>query len=381
MKIKKISFLFFFWALFFVSAGEINSQEPIEVSPFRIEEIVEPGQRVTNFINITNASDKPKTFYVFVKDFIAKGERGEVTLIPAGSQEGPFLSGWLEIPSQGISFAPREKKEIPVNFKVPENAGPGGYYGAVVFGPKAPEIKPGEGSVIVSTYQVGVLVLFRVKGDADEEARVREFVTDKNIYNVPFSVNFMTRVENLGNVHIKPIGSITIENMRGTQVAALSVNNSGANALPDSIRRFDNKWEGDFGFGKYTAYLVLSFGSLTHDGGAGIRTIMAQKTFWIMPWDIIVTMGIILLLTIIVAIFVAKWYKDKAIREAFREAGLRGKMSYFNRNKNINLKQSNEKEKKQYPFSKKVFYYVLIFIVIVVFIFLTGGLIFFLFFA
>ncbi len=369
-----IFLLFLFAAFSAVFPEKADSQGRIEVSPFRIEEVVEPGERVRSFVTVTNASDEPKTFYLFVNDFIAKGERGEVTLIPAGSQEGAFLSSWVETSSQGIDFAPREKKEIMVSFKVPENVGPGGYYGAVVFGPNPPEVKSGEGSVIIFTHKVGVLVLFRVKGDVNEEARVREFTTDKDFYGAPFEVNFMTRVENMGNVHIKPVGSITIENMRGSQVAALPVNSTGANALPDSIRRFDSKWEGDLGFGKYTAYLVLNFGSPGGEGGAGIRTVTAQKTFWILPWDIIVPMGIILFVTIIIAVIAARWYKEKGIKEALKRAGL--SETALHSGGNVAMRRAGMREEKP-----KAFYPILIFVAIAVFIIITGGLIFFLLFA
>ena len=379
MKTKTVFFFFFFLILIFGFSYETFASGPIKVSPFRIERAVDPGERVTSFVTVTNDSDEPKTFYLFVRDFIPKGERGEVRLIPVGSQEGPFLSGWVETYPQGINFAPKEKREIAVNFRVPENVGPGGYYGAVVFGPKAPEPRPGEGNLILFTHQVGVLVLFQVRGEVNEEARIREFTTDSDFYGAPFEVNFKIRVENLGNVHLKPTGTIIIENMRGTEVASLPINTAGANALPKSIRRFDSKWEGDFGFGKYTANLVLSFGSLTVGSGTGIRTVAAQKTFWIIPWDIIIPFGIILLVVIFIAFFIAKWYKEKAIKEAFQEAGLGRRLSYL-KNRKVNIGQirlGEEKRKK----AKRNINPILIFIIVIISISLSLGLTYFLFLA
>jgi len=380
MKLKLFLFLIFFCILFFSFFGDAYGQGSVEASPFRIEETVDPGERVTSFITVTNASDTPRTFYVFVKDFVPKGERGEVTLLSTGSQDGPFLSGWVDIPTEGIDFAPQEKKEIPVNFKVPERVGPGGYYGAVVFGPKPPERKDGEGSVVLFAHQVGVLALFQVRGDANKDARIREFTTDTDFYSNPFDVNFKTRVENIGNVHIKPVGTITVENMRGSQVATIPVNEGGANALPESIRRFDNKWEGDFGFGKYTATLVLSFGGLTIDSGEGVRTASAQTTFWIMPLDVVIPIGIILTIIIITGILLANWYKKKAIKDAFRQIGL-AENTYTIKKANTKGKNSGETLEKKEDISINFAKPFLYFAAILIFISLLGVLIFFIFLA
>ncbi len=379
----KLKVFLFFALLCFFSLGffsDVYGQGGVEASPFRIEQTVDPGERVTSFITVTNASDVPKTFYVFVKDFVPKGERGEVTLLSTGSQDGPFLSGWVDIPAEGIDFGPREKKEIPINFKVPERVGPGGYYGAVVFGPKPPEPKEGEGSVVLLTHQVGVLALFQVRGDVNKDARIREFTTDNDFYNNPFEVNFRSRVENLGNVHIKPVGTITIENMRGSQVATIPVNDAGSNALPESIRRFDNKWEGDFGFGKYTATLVMSFGGLTIDSGEGVRTASAQTTFWIMPLDVVVPIGIILTIIIITGLLLANWYKKKALRDAYRQIGL-AENTYTIKKAGVKgkkeEKRTDKKEDLTINFAKPFLY----FIAILVFLSVIGVLIFFIFLA
>ncbi len=380
MKIKILFFSFFLLVFSFGFLEKPTVDAVVEASPFRIEEVVEPGERVTNFITVTNASDEVQTFHTFVMDFAPRGERGSVRLLPIGTQEGPFLSSWVDIPDEGMTFAPREKKQVQVNFRVPQNVGPGGYYGAVVFGPKAPEIKEGEGSVIALTHQVGVLVLFQVKGDAHYEARIREFTTDYNFYENPFVVNFTTRVENLGNVHVKPVGTIKIESMRGSQVAALPVNEAGANALPDSIRRFENTWEDDFGLGKYTATLVLSFGGLGGDTGVGIRTVTAQTTFWIIPWDVVIPAGVGLLVLIIIITLVTKWYKDKAVREVLRQAGLEEDTGKLGAREKAVLKNREEKRKKEKEPSSPLSSF-LVFAAIAIAVVLTGGLMFFLFFA
>ncbi|GAG89090.1 unnamed protein product, partial [marine sediment metagenome] len=142
--------LFFVSCLLFLVANTAFAQAVgIKVSPLRIEKLVDPGEVLEKTIKITNVSDNPKTFYIYLKDFKARDEIGGALLIPPGSEEGSFLASWIKVTSEGINFAPGEEKEIPVIIEVPEKVGPGGYYGAVVFGTIPPEVMV-EGSDLFS---------------------------------------------------------------------------------------------------------------------------------------------------------------------------------------------------------------------------------------
>jgi hypothetical protein len=125
------------------------SAEGVGITPFRIEETVKPGQTTTNFITVTNNSDEAKVFYGEVKDFIPRGEGGEAILVPDNSEKEDSLRQWVNLPTSKISLGPGERREIPIIFDVPEDVGPGGYYGAILFGPNPPDEDPdGEGAYI-----------------------------------------------------------------------------------------------------------------------------------------------------------------------------------------------------------------------------------------
>ncbi len=356
-----ILFFLLLFCFYFLNSNFVFAQAGtgIKVGPIRIEELVEPGE----VVKVTNLADVPQTFYVYVMDFTAQGEGGGVVLYQAGTQEGSFLSSWVEATKEGISFNPGQEKEITITFRVPKEVGPGGYYGAIVFGPKPPQINPTEGSVIALTHQAAVLALFHVLGEVDENARIREFATNKNIYSTPFKVQFLIRVENLGNVHIKPVGSIKITDMRGKEAANLAVNPGGGNVLPKIIRRFENTWEGDFGFGKYTAFLVLNYGVPAHQGGQGIKTLTYQTTFWIVPWNIVIPAAIGFIFIFALFLLMVNLYKNKAVRQALQKAGLA-------------QIQNLEKTK-----SASGIYLFLILLIALILILIIGVIIFFLFFA
>ena len=364
MSFYRILFISFVVCSFLLVAPAVLAQVTgVQISPLRIEESVDPGEVLREEIKVTNLSDSTTTFYIYLMDFKAKGEGGQAQLLPSGSEEGRFMSSWIKATSTGIVFMPGEKKKIPISIEVPEDIGPGGYYGAMALGTVPPKIEAG-GVAIAVGQQAGILTLLRVSGDVVEDALIREFSADKDFYSTPFKVNFVTRVQNLGNVHIKPHGLIEITNMLGRKVTTLRINDAGTNVLPDSIRRFENSWEGDFGFGRYTATLSLSFGTFAYEGGEGRQTLYAQRSFWIIPWRMIVPIVLgFIFFGALFALFL-KLYKDRAVEKTLREAGLR-QMRYV----------------RKYEGPSPVLYLGLIIAIILILVFLIGGFIFFLFFA
>jgi hypothetical protein len=248
-------------------------------------------------------------------------------LIDPGSEEGNYISSWINISSDGINLAPQQSQTIPYIITVPNNVGPSGYYGAVVFGTVAPKLKPGEaekGASVGVAEQAASLILLQVAGIADERADIREFKSDKLFYATPFSVNFSAKVQNLGNVHVQPMGVIEISNMLGKKVATLTVNDKGGNVLPNSSRIFSAAWNDSFGFGRYEAELSLSYGTPADLGGEGRKTLTMFWYFWIFPVKILISVGISLVLLLALFIIFLRVYRKMAIKSAMERMGVRG---------------------------------------------------------
>jgi hypothetical protein len=312
---------------FFYSQAASNDIT-IKVAPSILEELVKPGDVLSAHVTLTNLSGQPVTFYAYLKDFkaAADDETGKAQLLSPGSEEGNYISSWVNISSDGINLAPGQGQDVPFIINVPDNVGPGGYYGAVVFGTEAPRVKPGEadkGASIGIAEQAASLVLLQIAGQADERADVREFKTDKVFYATPFSVNFSTKIQNLGNVHVKPMGVIEITNMMGRKVTTITVNDKGGNILPKSSRIFTNSWNDSFGFGRYQASLALSYGTPADSGGEGRKTLTMFWYFWIFPVKILVSAGISLLVLIALFIVFLRVYQKMAIKSAMERMGVR----------------------------------------------------------
>ncbi|MDD5528370.1 MAG: hypothetical protein PHO56_05405 [Patescibacteria group bacterium] len=313
--------------VFFAQAA--GSEISLKITPSILEKLVKPGDILAQQIKLANQSDQEITFYAYLKDFkaAADDETGKAQLIVPGSEPGNYVSSWVDISTDGIKLAPGQEQAIPYTINVPSNVGPGGYYGAIVFGTVAPKAKPGEtdkGASIGVAEQAASLLLLQIAGIADERAEIREFKTDKLFYATPFTVDFSTKIQNFGNVHVKPMGVIEISNMLGKKVAALPVNDKGGNILPKSARLFTNTWKDSFGFGRYEAALILSYGTPAESGGEGKKTLTMFWYFWIFPVKILVSAGISLLILALLFIIFLRIYRKMAVKSALKKMGVRG---------------------------------------------------------
>lgn len=329
MKMNNIRlFLPVFLLVVFIMPIAGQAQAPtvgIKISPIKIKEMVDPGEVLEKIISITNESDSDKILYPVLRDFRAKDETGTPDFILPSSEPGPYLSSWVDIPPDGVNLGPNETKDIKFKVNVPPTIGPGGYYGAVVFGTEPPKIKldsEEKGAAMTISQQVAALLLLQVRGEVREEANIREFGTEKSFYGTPFSVKFFTRINNSGNVFIEPHGTIKITNMLGKEITGLPFNDRGSNILQQSTRRFENFWTGDQGFGRYRAELILAFGTNASSGGQGKQTITSAITFWIIPWKVIIP-GFVAALIIGALIFMfLNFYKNKAVQRAMEQIGV-----------------------------------------------------------
>lgn len=278
-----------------------------EISPPLIDLATTPGRKIPIKLKLTNITDTSFRVSAKVYDFEPKGESGAASIIEDPNAERPFsLKSWIADIGE-FDFAPKEKKEIDVIVDVPENAEPGGHFGLIRFSGKLPDVG---GSQVGLSASIDSLILLRVAGETDEKLFVKEFYTtstsdtlDKQMYFEKAKLVFATRLENSGNVHVKPVGNIEIFNIFNKKIANVEFNSSGGNVLPGSVRRFENNFEGEKLFGPHRAQLTLTY-------GAG-HTVSSEKIiFWVLPYKIIaLSLVILILLMIIITKFIRKYRK------------------------------------------------------------------------
>jgi hypothetical protein len=192
--------------------------------------------------------------------------------------------------------------------RVPESADPGGHYAAIMIGPSSEDRESGS-HMKVSSF-VTSLLFVRIKGEVVESGRIREFGTERTLYQRP-EANFVLRFENTGNTHLRPQGSITLYNMYGKERGQVLINEKSnfGNVLPRSIRKFQFSWSGEeslLDIGRYSAVVTLGYGE------NGKQNTSATTYFWVVPLvPVSITLGIALFFLLLMT-----WLIRRYIRRA-----------------------------------------------------------------
>lgn len=295
--------------------------QAITVSPPLIEIEADKGDTINQTLKVRNETDAPVTYYLTSERFTAGGEEGAPVFV--GEDIG--LSTWMDFPVEAITIPGSETIEVPFTINIPDFAGPGGHYAAIFLSTIPPDKREGTSQVQIAS-KIGSLVLVRIAGEITEGAEIKEFKTMADTYD-SLPVDFVTRVENTGNVHVKPIGTVLVKNMFGSIAGQVAVNDAGGNVLPKQIRKFETSWvknpnvtqantfwgkyrqqKENYAFGKYTAEMTLAYGT------AG-KLLTAETSFWVIPWNVIIVNLVILIIVVIILYFGIKRYNKWLIKK------------------------------------------------------------------
>ena len=284
----------FLATLFILPAHAKIKGEGLTVSPPIREVTLQKGQVTKGVVKLTNPTAKTITVYPLAMNFGAEGEGGEPRFFPATDEQQTYsLAKWIKFSQTKIALTSEQVVEFNYQIDVPSDAEPGGHYGVIFFATKAPTIEEQTNQVALSG-MVGALILGTVPGKITEKASVEEFSTRKIYFSLP--ATFVVRLRNSGNIHYKPSGDIAIKDITGGEVKRVVLNQAAGNVLPASIRKFEEKWEDDnksvFGYvGPFKANLRVVYGTKGY-------TLDGKLSFWVIPWWLIVAVGIIILVTI-----------------------------------------------------------------------------------
>lgn len=291
--------------------------QAFSIAPPLISLKADPGQTVKAHILLTNVSNGPMIMSAQANDFAAKDESGSPNIILNTKEVTPFsLRNFIQLP-QPFTIAPKETRTIDVPIVVPKDGEPGGHYGVIRFTGASPDVS---GTGVSLSASIGTLVLLQVSGNVQERASLADLytaapkvLTKQSLFqNGP--IDFVTRVSNDGNTHIQPTGTLTIKNMIGRQVTSLRINGDPKNSkdepkniLPGSVRRFQVTLTKKWMFGRYTAHLDLSYDN---------KHLTANKSFWVIPFAVVVPVLLGLVVLIVGFTFGIKKYNAHIIKKS-----------------------------------------------------------------
>jgi len=272
-----------------------------QISPVLSELTINKGQSQTAEVTVTNPTNVVSNAQVVVDDFTASSdESGTPKLLLYGQVANPRQNfKTLVSPIPNITIPPKGTTIINVTLTVPATANSGGYYGVIRLIQVASSNSAGN---VGLTASVGTLFLVTVPGNLTEKLDLIQLSAARNSQASSLIVSgtpqVLTRLDNVGDIHVQPFGKVTIKDTFGKVVASFEFNNTDprGNVLPNSIRKFINNLPNRTWLGHYTISESLGYTS----GGGNL--IIASAGFWYLP------IWLISLLAIVVILIVAMIY-------------------------------------------------------------------------
>jgi hypothetical protein len=328
-------------AYFLVS--KTNAQEAstydVTVSPVFYELTANPGNTISERIRVRNNTNSPIPVRLEVKR-LAGDENGDLTFNEENSDNS---LDWISFTDNTVTLAPQEFTIIPFQIEVPETAAYGYYYGISLT--QSDSSTDSTGAAISGAAAIPVLLTVR-SSDAKSEIKLKEFNVNSFI-NETLPVDFEVKLENGGNVHVRPRGNIFISGMGKENITSIDINPNGAAIIPNTVRTFLASWTDgfivrepiledgkpkvddngkaetqikinwnkatDFRFGKYTANLLV-----VYDDGTRDVPIEASKSFWIIPYKALAVAIIAVVLVALTFRFFIKRYINREVKKRSR---------------------------------------------------------------
>ena len=294
---KIILFLLIFSILYDLSSTISFAQSAAGLSaiPPRLEITVQPDGSTSQVIKVRNESKEAKTVSVEIKDIVVTDNKGTPTIVSSSDESSNrwAASNWIQVSPSSVQLKPGETKSLTLTVMPPANALPGGHYAMVLHTPEGISTMSSTGTSVQT--KVGTLIYVTIPGDINQNALIQSFTAPKFSEFGP--INFITTIKNLSDIHIQPVGAITIKNWFGRVTSRLSLQpqDNVINIFPYTTRDFQTTLNKKWLFGRYKASLQAVYGS---NGGLITSTLF----FWVIPWRLIILIAaaISIIITLII---------------------------------------------------------------------------------
>jgi hypothetical protein len=268
----------------FAKIEAASAQLSISVFPLSVKGQANPGEIVQGSVTILNASDIEAVRIRPEKENLMGGAEGVVELL--GERDtGWGISSWIKFEAADeFILAPKEKKIVNYTITIPDNAQPGGHFGAVLFRALPIDKQNDNQSGVSLSGRVGTVLLYEVSGDVNKSAEISEVSVNKFISHGPIDLQF--KIKNNGNSYFTPTGTITYQNLWRKEAVEFSnpgkkdtdLNQPGV-VFPGYNRTYISKWDIKYLIGP----IKITFETSMQEDG----TVIPSKTvyIWAFPWQ------------------------------------------------------------------------------------------------
>lgn len=306
---KKITlFLAVFTALFFAFPKQnLFAQTSLNIgtAPASEKLTLQPGEKYEGEIVVWNLSERTTTYDIFVRGFRQiENQPGTAIMFTEEEEQRALYSAapWVTVSKQKVDLIPNRNEKIFYEINVPEDATKGEYTVIIAFISEDIQQQLNTTAAFTSLSS-GTPILVKVGKDFAENAELLQFDTDRDWYEEP-KIKFLTRINNLGDTHITPVGEIVLTNVFDQEVGKIIFNESAQSILRDNSANYETLW--DYGsflskdnkliLGPIKADLIIMYRNFQ----PGFAPLTATTSFWILPWKYILLLLLIIITTVVV---------------------------------------------------------------------------------
>jgi len=307
----------------------------LQVSPSPLVATIQPGTDSTLDLQIRNTNLSSQALKMGLRSFTIDSTTGQVKL---GDTPSADVLSMVSFESPDFTLEAGQIFTQHIHIHTDKNKGFSYNFAITIAQQNPPAAAKGQSAIAGS---VAIFTLITV----NKPGAVRKFELDnlsvtKHSYEyLPAEISI--KLKNTGNVNVQPVGSVFIQRHSDDTkpLATLAINDAGGYLLPGSSRTFTTSWSDGFPhyedvktgdkttrkliwkgnalskirMGKYVAKVVAIY-----DDGERDVPIMAEISFWVIPWRfillVVAALGILL-----VGIFVTVRSIARTARRASRK--------------------------------------------------------------
>jgi hypothetical protein len=178
-----------------------------------------PGERITDYVGITNLTTKPQTFSVYGTDAYTTDD-GSFALLAAADQPSD-IGSWIGLGAKQYKVPANTRLDVPFSVTVPANATPGDHAGGVIAS-IAEEQVDANGQKVLVDRRIAARVYLTVACATTPQVKIDTVRLEYHQAANPADGGDMTvtyLVRNTGNLRLSGVGSVRVNGPFGWELA------------------------------------------------------------------------------------------------------------------------------------------------------------------
>lgn len=288
-----------------VLAGLVPSvASAFSLAPATFDLSSDRGDVLQEEIKVFNQNSVDQTVYLDVVPFDAGDGNGAPRFLDHRSDSD--LANWILLDHAQVVLPANSFVEVPFSVIIPDDVPSTGYYAAITVSETPSELVASNGVSIQAT--IASLIFLTVEGDGAPKLAFLDVQSDAEGHlRSLFAGDIHVRLQNQGNVHALPIGSITISDIFGRSLHSQPFNTEHGRVLPGTTREFveaikEESSESFFGQVRQQ-FAYFAAGPMTVSiaiDDLSITTGQMSYSFWYLPWQAcLFTLFVLLILCLV----------------------------------------------------------------------------------